>query len=104
MGVSAAVDAHALSEGRVKAVLADPERVLKPRVLGPSRVRRGKIMASEEEAKKICIGLVKRKIFRIAEEEERIFNKEGTVIASGLLDLEKGIEFATEDSWKSSDS
>ena len=54
-------------------------------------------MATEEEAKKICVGLVKRKILRVAGADERIYDKEGNVIASGLFGLGKGVEFTSQD-------
>ena len=97
VGMSAAVDAHNLAEGRVKEVLADPEQFLKPKELWPTKTRRGKVMAREDEAKMICIGLVKRKILRVADAKERIYDKDGNVIASGLFGLGKGVEFTSLD-------
>ena len=60
LGMSACVDARALAAGRVKEILANPNEVIKPKELWPKRARKGRIMATVEEAKKICLGLVKR--------------------------------------------
>ena len=72
LGMSACVDAHALAAGRIKEILANPLEVIKPKELWPKRARKGRIMATEEEAQKICLGFVKRGTLRIAEKEERI--------------------------------
>ena len=61
-GMSACVDAHALATGRVKEILANPKEVIKPKELWPKRARKGRIMATEEEAKNVCLGLIERKI------------------------------------------
>ena len=97
LGMSACVDAHALVAGRVKEILANPLEVIKPKELWPKRAKKGRIMATEEEAKKICLGLVKRGILRIAEKEERIYDLEGNVIAAGLFGIGKGNEFEAVD-------
>ena len=47
-------------------------------------------MASKEEAWAIVVELVKRGIFRIAQDDEQIFDGEGNPITAGLFGIGKG--------------
>ena len=89
-GMSAQVDAHWLATGFVKELLADPSKVVKDAALWPKRAKTATVMASKEEAWAIAVELVKRGIFRVAQNDEQIFDGEGSPITAGLFGIGKG--------------
>jgi len=89
--MSAQVETHWLATGFVKELLADPSKVVKDPSLWPKRAKTATVMASkEEEAWTIAVELVKRRIFRIAKDDEQIFDGEGNPITAGLFGIGKG--------------
>ena len=89
-GMSAQVDAHWLATGFVKELLADPSKVVKDPSLWPKRAKTATVMASKEEAWTTAVELVKRGFFRIAKDDEQIFDGEGNPITAGLFGIGKG--------------
>ena len=89
-GMAAQVDAHWLATGFVKELLADPSKVLKDKALWPKRARKSTVMASKEEAWAIAAELVKRGVFRIADDDEEVLDGEGNPVTAGLFGIGKG--------------
>ena len=89
-GLGASVSAHGLATGKVRELLADPSLVIKAVEEWPETTPRASIMADPEEAIKIAVELVRRKIFRVARKGERVWGCDGRLLSAGLFGVGKG--------------
>ena len=48
-GVAGQVDAHALSEGRIREIIANPELIIKPKCQWPKKFKKARVMVSSQE-------------------------------------------------------
>ena len=96
-GLAGKVDAAALAEGHVRRVLMDPELLVRPRSEWPKKFKRAKIRASRDEYYAIVVELVRRRILRILEEHEAIFDSEGQRLGAGMFGVPKGHSLTLDD-------
>ena len=90
-GVAGQVDAHALSEGRIREIIANPELIIKPRCQWPKKFKKARVMvSSQEEWDRIGVGLADRCIIRPINESDLLYDEEGNPLTCGMFGVGKG--------------
>ena len=89
-GLAGRVNAVELTEGTLREILLDPERLVLPRSQWPRRFRRAKIRAPAAEWPKLAAELVRRGILRVLEPHEAVHDSEGNRLGAGLFGVPKG--------------
>ena len=90
-GVAGQVDAHALSEGRIREIIANPELIIKPKCQWPRKFKKARVMvSSQEEWDRIGVGLADQCIIRPINESDVLYDEEGNPLTCGVFGVGKG--------------
>ena len=90
MGLAGRVSAADLSEGRLREILLDPDKLVRPRSEWPRTFKRARVRAKPVEWHRLAAELVRRQILRVLEDHEAVYDSEGNRLGAGLFGVPKG--------------